>query len=111
MVPERNTVLSNFLLSQSRVNASLLTQFITGHNYLNYHRSLIDPAVDKTCRLCNTETEDSWHLLAKCGVLAMKSYETFLDNNLTKLPHPKLVLNYIRTTEIVKLMEPPTEDE
>ena len=87
-----------------------MTQFITGHNYLNYHRSLANPTVDRTCRLCNQATEDSWHLLSECEALAFKSYSVFLSNHITKLPHPKLVLQYIRQTRIVELMEPPEED-
>ena len=109
MVPEHNPILTQFLLSQSRVNSSLLTQFITGHNYLKYHRSLADPSVGRVCRLCNSGTEDSWHLLAQYEALAMHSYATFLDNNIRKLPHPKLVLQYIRQMRVIDLMEPPEE--
>ena len=57
----------------------------------------------------NEPTEDSWHLLSKCEALAQHSYATFLDNDLKKLSHPKLVLQYIRQTQIIKLMEPPEE--
>ena len=66
-------------------------------------------AENKTCRLCDTETEDAWHLLAKCNLLAWTRLETFLDDNIKKLPHPKLVLKYIRSTRIVQLMEPPED--
>ena len=97
------------MFSQTRVNSSLLTQFITGHNYLKYHRSLADPSVGRSCRLCDDGTEDSWHLLTQCEALAMHGYATFLDNNIRKLPHPKLVLQFIRTTRIIELMEPPEE--
>ena len=110
MVPERNPILTRFLFTQTRVNASLLTQFITGHNYLNYHRSLIDRTIDKTCRLCLDGIEDSWHLLSRCDALAFKRLETFLDDNIKKLPHPRLALQFIRNTRIVKLMEPPVEN-
>ena len=107
MVPERNTVLTKFLFSENRVNSSLLVQFITGHNYLNYHRHLIAPVIDKTCRLCSKETEDSWHLLTECEPLTWSRLETLLDDKPKKLPHPKVTLKYIRTTKIVNLMEPP----
>ena len=111
MVPAKDPILTNFLYSETRLNASLLTQFITGHNFLRYHLSLTKPGTDKTCRLCGDGTEDSWHLLARCGRLAMRSYETFMSNDLQKLPHPKLVLKYIRETQIVSLMEPPQDEE
>ena len=92
MLPECNLILTQFMFNQNRVNSSLLTQFITGHNYLKYHRSLADPSVGRSCRLCDDGTEDSWHLLTKCEALAMHGYATFLGNNIRKLPHPKLVL-------------------
>ena len=41
----------------------------------------------------------------------MTSYETFFDNDLKKMPHPRLVLKYIRETQIIKLMEPPPDGE
>ena len=66
-------------------------------------------AENKICRLCNSETEDAWHLLTKCDPLAWIRLETFLDDNIKKLPHPKLVLKFIRSTRIVKLMEPPED--
>ena len=82
-----------------------------GHDYLNYHRSLADPSVNKACRLCGEDREESWYLIANCEALAWKSYETFRDNNLKKMPHPKLVLKYIRDMRIVAMMEPPAEEE
>ena len=109
MVPEYNPILTQFLFGQSRVNSTLLTQFITGRNYLKYHRSLADPSVGRSCRLCNSGTEDSWHVLAQCEAVARHSYATFLDNNICKLPHPKLVLQFIRQTRVIDLMEPPEE--
>ena len=111
MVPEPNDTLTQFLFSQTRNNASLLTQFITGHNYLRYHKSKIDPNTDTNCRLCGTDVEDSWHLLTKCEMLFRTSYETFLSDDIQKLPHPKLVLQYLRSTGITKLMEPEEEEE
>ena len=111
MVPEPNDILTQFLFNQTRNNTNLLTQFITGHNYLRYHKSKINPNTDPNCRLCGADVEDSWHLLTKCDALFRTSYETFLSDDIQKLPHPKLVLQYIRSTGITKLMEPEEEDD
>ena len=109
MVPERNDVLTKYQFSQTRVNSSLLTQFITGHNYLKYHTSLVKGNTDNKCRLCDNDVESSWHLLSGCDALAIMRLNTFLDDRIKKLPHPKLVLEFIRNTRILKLMEPPDD--
>ena len=62
-------------------------------------------------RLCGTDVEDSWHLLTKCDALFRTSYETFLSDDIQKLPHPKLVLQYLRNTSITRLMELEEEEE
>ena len=109
MVPERNTILTKFLFTESRLNTSLLVQFITGHNYLKYHRNLMGRAGDNSCRLCNDGVEDAWHLLTRCEPLTWARLETFLDYDIGKLPHPRLTLQFIRNNGIVNLMEPPEE--
>ena len=45
--------------------------------------------------------------MATCDALAIPRLETFLNDNIKELPHPKLVLKFIRDTRVVKLMEPP----
>src|SRR5207249_12030559 len=41
-------------------------QFITGHNFLNRHSSLIDPTKGNQCRYCEQAQETSWHLCVEC---------------------------------------------
>ena len=110
MLPAFDEHVSRFMFDQTRVNLSLLTQFITGHNYLRYHKfksgQFLRPP---KCRRCQVEPEDSWHLLANCETLERTRQEIFLLDEVTKLPNPKLALNFIRCTRIVKLMEPEEE--
>ena len=49
------------------------------------------------------------HKQTKCHLYTRNYLCTFLDNNIRKLPHPKLVLQFIRQTRIIELMEPPEE--
>ena len=95
------------MFEQSRINLSLLVQFITGHNYLRYHKSKSGQFdQEPTCRLCDDATEDSWHLLTVCPALCRKRLDTFCVPEITHLPHPKKTLYFIRNTFIVQLMEP-----
>ena len=45
---------------------ALLVRHITGHNFLRYHRSVIDPTIDPTCRECGAANEESAHLVFDC---------------------------------------------
>ena len=65
----------------------------------------------RACRLCQNGTEDSWHLLSQCDALAVHRHASFYTDDVQKLPHPRLVLGYIRDSRIVKLMEPEEEAE
>ena len=47
MVPEIDQNKINYIFNKTRVNDSLLAQFITGHNNLFYHRSNIDHSSKK----------------------------------------------------------------
>ena len=48
-----------------------LVRFYTGHAWLRRHQSLVDKNnTDISCRLCGRESEESFHILATCPVLA-----------------------------------------
>ncbi len=56
------------------LNRKILGQivgFITGHCNVRYHRYNMNPenVPDQTCRLCRSERETSWHLIARCPSL------------------------------------------
>lgn len=106
MVPQYNQVLTSYLFVQNRVNLSLVTQFITGHNYLRYHLKVSGQTDNDECRMCLEEVEDSWHLLTSCEALVTPRFEHFLETDINILPHPRNMLNFIRRTKIVHLMEP-----
>ena len=109
MVPTLSPTLTKFLFSQNRNTLSLLTQFITGHNYLKYHRvtsgQIQGPPV---CRACGDpeEVEDSWHLLAECEALATSRIGVFGAPFISAFPHPASALRFIKTTKIIEYMEP-----
>ena len=54
----------------SRRNFGLVTQVVTGHGWLNRHRSLLGEVDDPMCRLCRGEVEEPGHLFWRCDALA-----------------------------------------
>ena len=43
--------------------------FITGHNFLNYHKSLTGKSETSLCRLCQEDRETYHHLFTSCPAL------------------------------------------
>ena len=97
-------------MSLDRAGCSLLVQFLTGHNYLKYHLYVTGVSEKKDCRLCHNGTEDTWHLLTKCKPLFILRYDTFLEPDITKLLHPRGVLQFIKSTRVYNLLRPPESD-
>lgn len=56
------------VIKQDRVTWGVLTQFMTGHNFLNRHNFIVRPEeANPLCSLCDSgEFQDSEHILAKC---------------------------------------------
>ena len=50
----------------SRAKLARLIRITTGHNNLNYHRSLINPDRENGCRFCGEEAETFFHLVTDC---------------------------------------------
>ena len=112
MVPRHDDALMNFMFSTNRNDLSLLTQFITGHNYLRYHKFNSGQFTRRPrCRLCNYEREDAWHLLADCVELLRDRLLILKVGEFERMPQPKDTILFIRNSQIVKLMEPEEEAE
>ena len=62
-----------------------IVQLVTGHNHLRYHQHQICQDIDPLCRLCEEDSETSWHLIGECPALMEKRQEVFqkyfLDDN------------------------------
>lgn len=61
----------------SRAELGVMVQFITGHNYLNYHMNNVDKSTNPLCRLCGENVETSWHLISDCPVLWAERFDIF----------------------------------
>ena len=105
------TIVNVYIMSLDRADCSLLVQFLTGQNYLRYHRNVLGASDSKEFRLCQDVTEDSWHLLNKCEPLFRLRYDTYLEPDITKLPHPRGVLQFIKSTRVYNLLRTPEQDD
>ena len=106
MLPDLNPQLSHFMFQLSRTNLSLISQFLTGHNYLRYHRSVSGQFLLRPkCHLCSNAVEDSWHLLIDCEALERLRRQAF-DHMVPPFLQPNQLLWFIRNSKIVKLMDP-----
>ena len=63
--PVINPKKSKEVLKQNRKELSKYVRFITGHNFLNRHNLLVNPALDtsKLCRNCGEEEETGDHII------------------------------------------------
>ena len=93
-------------------DAGAYIRWATGHNFLRYHKSLIDDGeTDPMCRLCGQELESSSHLLLHCPTLEEQRIKYLGTNEITdptKIKVPKL-LHFI--TVLSKVMEAPEDKE
>ena len=98
--PEPNPKLSKELLRLSRTDLGLCKRHLTGHSFLKYHRSKVDPSVDPHCRLCLADREESAHIILDCPAFHEERVQSFWEHQpksitviwqlLLFLTHPKV---------------------
>ena len=74
-----DTTKARHILKHSRRVVSQVVNIISGHNNLNYHRSLINSDIDPNCRLCHIAPETFYHWLTECPRLRTCRQDVFLD--------------------------------
>ena len=110
--PTPNKSVSARLVGQDRKTYSEVVQLITGHNYLNRHKNVIDRQDIPECRLCLEDEESSWHVVAECPALAEPRRQVFGTCVLpTPLEwHPTQLLRYLREPSMRELFGGPEAD-
>ena len=95
---KNNKRVSNFFISLGRLELGMVTQFLTGHNRLNYHEFVIDQNKDPWCRFCQEDFESSWHFIADCPQFWGKRREIFKVDFLDENPEwvPEQIIKFIR---------------
>ena len=104
ILPEVHPSLTQILMKVSRPDVSKLAQFITGHNYLQYHLFNTNVVQSPTCRVCGEENETAWHLLAECPALARDRLFFFLDAESLSPPDPKKLWEYLSLPTLHQLL-------
>ena len=76
------------LLNNSKKHYGTIVRWITGHNFLNRHRHIINPQQQPTaeCRHCNSREETSWHIAAECGKFNSLRFKHFNQYQLNSPP-------------------------
>ena len=95
------------LVAQSREEFSKAVQIITGHNFLNRHKHVIDPEEDACCRLCLEDDESSWHVVAECPALARTRLQVFGTHCLESPPNwsPNQLSQFLRERSVRLLLD------
>ena len=78
-LPKPNPKISKNLLNNTKDTFGRVVRWVTGHNFLNRHKNLLDPDtyLDKYCRFCFYDEETSWHLAAECGAFNTLRFKHF----------------------------------
>ena len=77
-LPKFNRKFSKYCLHSTREELGLLVNMITGHNWLNYHESLVSQGeVSPLCRFCKSTTEESWHIIGNCDCFWQERQQAF----------------------------------
>jgi ribonuclease HI len=85
--PQPNSGLTKKLLMYNKETCAKLFRWVSGHSFHRYHNHITNPLAfnNPTCRACNTDREETYHLFATCKALApirMKSCSRpFLNSN------------------------------
>ncbi len=58
------------LLRKGRKEFSEAVQLITGHNFLQRHKVIVQEDINPLCRSCGEDEETSHHVVAKCPAFA-----------------------------------------
>ena len=102
---------SHDLLRNSRKDVGILFRHLSGHCFLQYHRSVINPQIDPSCRLCNSADEESCHIIRDCPALAGLRLQYFGEYYLGDEWEPSHLLDFLKDPEITILEVDTSDDE
>jgi ribonuclease HI len=104
-LPELNITKSKKLIRYPRETFSLMTRFITGHNFLKSHESKMNNQIDPKCRCCQEKYETSSHIILNCPQFARSRYSIFGHLTLNPNPEwtPESLQKFLRNKYIQKL--------
>ena len=109
--PEPNPKLSRELLRLSRKDLGLCIRHLTGHSFLKYHRSKVNPAVDPQCRLCQEAKEESAHIILDCPAFQEERLQCFWEYQPTSITALWQLLLFLSDQKISCLEQDSSSEE
>ena len=111
--PQPNRKISKDLLKLNRTDLGLCVRHLTGHSFLQYHRSKVDQAIDPRCRSCPAMKEESAHIILDCPAFQEQRFQIFWEYQPTSIPTVWQLLIYLTDPRISCLEQDPssTDDE
>ena len=76
-----------------------------------YMRSVINPRLDPSCRLCNTADEESNHIIRDCPALAGIRFAYFSEYYLEDLWEPGMLLEFLKDPDIAMLEDDDSSED
>ena len=103
-VPSR--IKANKLIRYGKREVGQAVRYITGFAFLRNHQAKMDYG-SKLCRLCEKETETSWHIMADCEALHRLRLKHFQDNFLSDPMtwEPSELIGFLREPQVRELEE------
>ena len=93
--PQPNRKISKDLLKLNRTDLGLCVRHLTGHSFLQYHRSKVDQAIDPRCRSCPAMKEESAHIILDCPAFQEQRFQIFWEYQPTSIPTVWQLLTYL----------------
>ena len=94
-IEKPSIIVSNYLLTLSKSHCSSLIRALTGHCKLNYHLHTIQRAESSLCTSCESDVEDSFHLVCNCPSVAQLRFRTLGYHVISESEYKKLNLKDI----------------
>ena len=107
-----NIARSKVIVNANRTNVGRLVRFLTGHTFLKRQNAIVnrentfDPLGNISCRLCDTDAEETpHHLITDCGKLSFWRAGTMGDRILGEFPEwdPLQLIEFLGYYDITKL--------
>ena len=83
-----------------------IIQALTGHNYLNYHRSVLQESLTDKCRFCGEAREEFVHLVRECTALTKERAMLHKYGNICDPQGFRSLLRFILMDHIEEAMSP-----
>ena len=83
--PNPDAKFSKELMRLNRADLGLCIRHLTGHSFLKYHRSKVEPLISPECRACLEAREESAHIILDCPAFKEERLQCFWEYQPTSI--------------------------